>query len=56
MVKACFKQRRKTIYNNLNEYLKDKEKTEAVLGKADIAMNTRAQQLSLDGNSYNHGT
>lgn len=48
MVKACFKQRRKTIYNNLNEYLKDKEKTEAVLGKADIALNTRAQQLSLD--------
>ncbi len=47
-VKACFKQRRKTIYNNLNEYLKDKEKTEAVLGKADIALNTRAQQLSLD--------
>ena len=48
MVKACFKQRRKTIYNNLNEYFKDKEKTEAVLGKADIALNTRAQQLSLD--------
>lgn len=48
MVKACFKQRRKTIYNNLNEYLKDKETTEAVLEKANIALNTRAQQLSLE--------
>ncbi len=48
MVKACFTQRRKTIYNNLQEYTGDKEKAAAMLEKAGIAPNTRAQQLTLD--------
>ena len=48
MVKACFQQRRKTIYNNLGQWLKDKKKAEEVLAKASIPLNTRAQQLSLD--------
>lgn len=48
MVKACFQQRRKTIYNNLGQWLKDKKKAEEVLSKAGIPLNTRAQQLSLD--------
>lgn len=48
MVKACFQQRRKTIYNNLGQWLKDKKKAEEVLSKASIPLNTRAQQLSLD--------
>ena len=48
MVKACFQQRRKTIYNYLGQWLKDKKKAEEVLSKASIPLNTRAQQLSLD--------
>lgn len=48
MVKACFQQRRKTIYNNLNGWLKDKEKTESLLDRAGITPSTRAQQLSLE--------
>lgn len=48
MVKACFQQRRKTIYNNLGQWLKDKKKAEEVLSKVSIPLNTRAQQLSLD--------
>ncbi|MCF0245938.1 MAG: 16S rRNA (adenine(1518)-N(6)/adenine(1519)-N(6))-dimethyltransferase RsmA [Ileibacterium sp.] len=48
LVKACFKQRRKTIYNNLSVYLDDKEKAAAMLEKAGIEPSTRAQQLSLD--------
>ncbi len=47
MVKGCFVQRRKTIYNNLQEYLQDKEKAAAWLEKAGIPLNTRAQQLEL---------
>lgn len=48
MVKACFQQRRKTIYNNLNAWLKNKEKTEEILKKTNIAPQTRAQQLGLE--------
>ena len=48
MVKACFQQRRKTIYNNLGQWLKDKKKAEEVLSKVSIPLNTRAQQLSLE--------
>lgn len=48
MVKACFGQRRKTIYNNLQNYTEDKEKAAAILERAGIPLQTRAQQLSLD--------
>lgn len=47
MVKACFGQRRKTIYNNLQNYTEDKEKASKALKKAGIPENTRAQQLGL---------
>lgn len=48
LVKACFKQRRKTIYNNLREYVNDSEVALRILDKTGISANTRAQQLSLD--------
>ena len=44
LVKACFKQRRKTIYNNLKEYLQDAERTETVLRQAGIDPGQRAQE------------
>lgn len=47
-VRACFKQRRKTIYNNLKEYLKDSEKTKLALEKAGIDAGVRAQELDVD--------
>lgn len=47
MVKACFVQRRKTIYNNLQEYTGDKQKAAEMLERAGIPQNTRAQQLEL---------
>jgi 16S rRNA (adenine1518-N6/adenine1519-N6)-dimethyltransferase len=48
LVRACFKQRRKTIYNNLREYLQDADKAKEVLDKAGIEQGRRAQQLSVD--------
>lgn len=45
LVKACFKQRRKTIYNNLSEYVKDKAKAKQYLVKAQIVENARAESL-----------
>lgn len=48
LVKACFKQRRKTIYNNLREYVNDSEVALRILDKTGISANARAQQLSLD--------
>lgn len=48
MVKGCFVQRRKTIYNNLQSYVKDKTLAKACLERANIAPNTRAQQCSLE--------
>ena len=48
LVRACFKQRRKTIYNNLREFLEDSDKTKAVLEKADVPMGKRAQELSAE--------
>lgn len=48
MVKAAFAQRRKTIYNNLGQWLKDKEKAADWLKRAQISPSTRAQQLSLE--------
>jgi 16S rRNA (adenine1518-N6/adenine1519-N6)-dimethyltransferase len=48
LVRACFKQRRKTIYNNLREFLNDSDKTKAVLAKADVPEAKRAQELSVE--------
>ena len=48
LVKACFKQRRKTLYNNLREYFDSKEKAELLLLKANILLETRAEMLDLN--------
>ena len=48
LVKACFKQRRKTLYNNLREYFDSKEKAELLLLKANIPLETRAEMLELN--------
>ncbi|MEG0823440.1 MAG: 16S rRNA (adenine(1518)-N(6)/adenine(1519)-N(6))-dimethyltransferase RsmA, partial [Erysipelotrichaceae bacterium] len=48
MVKACFKQRRKTILNNYGEYLNDKSKAKSILGLANIAENARGESLTLE--------
>jgi len=47
-VKACFKQRRKTLNNNLKEYINDSDIIENIYLKTNIDKNIRAQQLSLD--------
>lgn len=44
-LKACFKQRRKTIYNNLKEYLQDGEAARQALARAGISEKTRAQSM-----------
>lgn len=46
-VKACFKQRRKTLYNNLKEYYGSAEQAQNVLENAGISAGTRAQELSV---------
>lgn len=48
LIKACFKQRRKTLYNNLREYFDSKEKAELLLLKANIPLETRAEMLDLN--------
>lgn len=48
LVKACFKQRRKTIYNNLGEYFNDKEKAKQLLNEAQIDEKRRAETLTLE--------
>lgn len=48
MVRGCFKQRRKTIYNNLKEYTGDRELALQVLKTADIDLKQRAQELACD--------
>lgn len=45
-VRACFKQRRKTLINNLKEYYQDGDKAQKVLDKAGISVSVRAQELS----------
>ena len=44
--KQLFLNRRKTIYNNLSQYLKDKEKALEVLDKLNISSNTRPEEIS----------
>ena len=46
LARQLFMNRRKTIHNNLSQYLKDKEKTAQVLEKCKIEQNTRPEQLS----------
>ena len=48
MVKNCFTQRRKTIYNNLKEYLSDQNKAEEYLNKAEIESSRRAESLTVE--------
>ena len=47
MVKACFKQRRKTMLNNFGEYLQDKAKAMALLKQANIDPTRRGESVSL---------
>ena len=47
MVKACFKQRRKTMLNNFGEYLQDKAKAMALLKQAKIDPKRRGESVSL---------
>jgi len=46
-VKACFKQRRKTLYNNLKEYLGDNDKARELIAFNNFNEKVRAQELSL---------
>lgn len=48
LVKACFKQRRKTILNNYGEYCKDKAIARVRLEKAGIDPTKRAESLSIE--------
>lgn len=48
LVKACFVQRRKTLLNNLQSWLGDKDKALALLEKAGLEPSLRAQQLNLE--------
>lgn len=48
LVKACFKQRRKTIYNNFREYLQDKDLALSLLQKAQIDPKSRAEDLTTE--------
>ena len=48
MVKGCFKQRRKTLYNNFREYLQDKDKAAEIIEKAGLQPSMRAESMTLD--------
>lgn len=48
LVKACFKQRRKTILNNYGEFCNDKVLAKTNLEKAGIEASARAESLELD--------
>lgn len=48
LAKAMFLNRRKTILNNLSNYLKDKEKTKDILSKANIEENRRPEDISIE--------
>ncbi len=47
-VKACFKQRRKTLMNNLREYLNDKDEAVALIQAVNLEENVRAENLSIE--------
>lgn len=46
LTKQLFLNRRKTIFNNLSQYLKDKDKAISILAKLNISINMRPEQLS----------
>lgn len=46
LAKQLFLNRRKTIYNNLTNYLKNKETASSILDKVSIPLNTRPEQIS----------
>ena len=46
LTKQLFLNRRKTIFNNLSQYLKDKDKAISILTKLNISINMRPEQLS----------
>lgn len=48
LVKACFKQRRKTILNNYGDYCNNKELAKENLEKANIIVSARAESLTLE--------
>ncbi len=48
MTKTLFANKRKTIRNNLNNYLNNKQTTEDVLKNLNIPQNARAEQLSIE--------
>ena len=48
LVKACFRQRRKTILNNYGEYCKDKQQARIELEKSDIDCTRRAESVTLE--------
>lgn len=48
LVKACFKQRRKTILNNYGEYIGDKALAREYLDKAGIEVSRRAESMHMD--------
>ena len=48
MVKACFSQRRKTLYNNFQTLFDNKEIALDLLDKAELKSSIRAQQCTLD--------
>lgn len=48
MVKACFKQRRKTILNNFGSFLEDKEQANSILQEAGISPQARSESVTLE--------
>lgn len=48
-VKACFKQRRKTLYNNLKEVIEDKDNIQKVFSNCGYRESVRAQEVDLAG-------
>lgn len=48
LVKACFKQRRKTIRNNYQDFVQDKQKAQYQLEQASILPERRAESLTID--------
>ena len=47
LVKACFRQRRKTILNNYGEFCQDKQQARAELEKSGIDCTRRAESVTL---------
>ena len=48
LVKSCFTQRRKTIFNNIQTLIPNKEEARSLLEAANIEPSTRAQQCTLE--------